>query len=62
MEEGDTAMNENMGEGRSDRKASPLALQPFRSAASPTTVAKSHLKTKPEKGVKDKEAKAKEDK
>ena len=58
----DVEGGEHMEEGRSERKSSPPALQPFRSAASPTTVAKSHLKSKPEKGIKDKDAKAKEDK
>ena len=58
----DVEGGEHMEEGRSERKSSPPALHPFRSAASPTTVAKSHLKSKPEKGVKDKDAKAKEDK
>ena len=58
----DVEAGEHMEEGRSERKSSPPALQPFRSAASPTTVAKSHLKSKPEKGIKDKDAKAKEDK
>lgn len=34
----------------SDHKKEPLAMKPFRSAASPTGVAKTHLKPKAEKG------------
>jgi hypothetical protein len=38
------------------------ALKPFRSVASPTGVAKSHLKSKTDKHVREKESKHKEDK
>ena len=62
MEESEEVIPDAKEEGQRERKASPLALQPFRAAASPTTEAKSHLKAKPEKGTREKDAKAKEDK
>jgi hypothetical protein len=58
---------EELMEEQPDRKEGEIrtestALKPFRSVASPTGVAKSHLKSKTDKHVREKESKHKEDK
>ena len=65
IEMGDASMEEDElvedGQELGQRKPTAIALRPFRSAASPTGVAKTHLKAKDNKDHKDsQEARAKE--